>query len=77
MVKPPQIEWSKSPDIEVVPGRCGGRPTIRGTRIEPDGLVTDFEMGSTVEEIHENFPTVPVQTIERLVAYAHAHQPVP
>ncbi len=71
------MNWLESPDVESVPGKCGGRPVIRGTRIEPEGLVTDFEMGSPIEEIHDNFPTVPIATIERLIAFAHKHQPVP
>ena len=75
MIKSVQIDWSDCDVVERVPGRCGGRPTVKGTRIEPDGLITDYEMGSSIAEIHENFPTVPVQTIEGLVAYAHAHQP--
>jgi uncharacterized protein (DUF433 family) len=30
------------------------RPTIKGTRIEPDTIVENFEVGSPVEEIAEN-----------------------
>ena len=75
MSKVQDFDWLECPEIEAVPGKCGGRPTIKGTRIEPDGLVADFELGSDIEEIHENFPTVSVKTIEALIAFAHAHQP--
>ena len=70
------VWWLECPEVEAVPGRCGGRPTIKGTRIEPDGIVGDFELGSSIEEIHENFPTVPIDRIKKLIAFAHDHQPV-
>jgi uncharacterized protein (DUF433 family) len=70
------IDWIKCAEIEAVPGKMGGRPVIKGTRIEPETIVQDFELGSPVEEIHENFPTVPVATIRKLVAFANSKQPV-
>ena len=70
------VWWLECPEVEAVPGRCGGRPTIKGTRIEPDGIVGDFDLGSSIEEIHENFPTVPIDRIQKLIAFAHDRQPV-
>jgi uncharacterized protein (DUF433 family) len=69
--------WAKCELVERVPGRCGGRPTIKGTRIEPDAIVTDEELGSTPEEIHESFPHLPLGTIEGILDFAHKHQLVP
>jgi uncharacterized protein (DUF433 family) len=63
--------------VESVAGRCAGRPTIKGTRVEPDTIVENFEAGSPVEEIAENYPTLPVSTIREVIAFAHKHQPVP
>jgi uncharacterized protein (DUF433 family) len=74
MNKSIDMEWTESPDIEVVPGRCGGRPTIRGTRIEPGVIVVDEEFGRTPEQTHESFPELPVDAIRRLRAFAHDHQ---
>jgi uncharacterized protein (DUF433 family) len=68
--------WNDCDLVERVPGKMGGRPVIKGTRIEPDTIVTDFELGSPVEEIHENFPAVPVATIRQLIAFARKRQPV-
>lgn len=70
------MDWADCELIERVPGKMGGRPVIKGTRIEPDTIVQDFELGSSVEEIHDNFPTVPVESIRRILSFAHAHQPV-
>ena len=69
--------WDDCDLVERVEGRCGGRPTIKGTRIEPDAIVGDFELGSPIEEIHENFPSLSVDTIRKLIAFAHRHEPVP
>jgi len=71
-----QVDWSESPDIEVVAGRCGGRPTVKGTRVEPEAILVDEEYGRTPEQTHASFPTVPVETIRRIRTFAHRHQPV-
>ena len=71
------MNWLECEEIEAVPGRCGGRPTIKGTRIEPEGIVTDFDLVSSVEEIHDNFPSLTVSTIKNLIEFAHKHQMVP
>ncbi len=70
-----EIDWAQCELVERVPGKMGGRPVIKGTRIEPDTIVQDFELGSPVEEIHENFPTLPVETIKELLAFADAYDP--
>jgi len=71
------MDWLDCSEIEAIPGKMGGRPVIKGTRIEPDTIVDSFELGSSVAEIHEDFPTVPLDIIQKLLAFAHAQQPVP
>ena len=71
------MDWSGCDSVEQVPGKMGGRPVVKGTRIEPETIVQDFELGSAIEEIHGNFPTVPLDTIRKLIAFANTHQPVP
>jgi uncharacterized protein (DUF433 family) len=71
------VFWSACELIERVPGRCGGRLTVKDTRIEPDSLVVDAALGSSPEEIHESFPHLPVGMIEGILDFAHKHQPVP
>jgi uncharacterized protein (DUF433 family) len=68
------LGWIDCDLIEAVPGKMGGRPVIKGTRIEPETIVTDFELGSSFEEIHQNFPTVSIDTIRGLVAFANSKQ---
>ena len=71
------MDWTEFDLVEQVRGKMGGRPVIKDTRIEPETIVQDFDLGSPVEEIHGNFPTVPVDTIRKLLAFAHKHRPVP
>jgi uncharacterized protein (DUF433 family) len=68
------MNWLECDDIEAVPGKCGGRPVIRGTRIEPDLILIEEEQGRTPEQTHADFPTLPIETIIRLRAFAHQHQ---
>jgi uncharacterized protein (DUF433 family) len=77
MGKGVQMDWLECKDIEAIPGKMGGRPVVKGTRIEPETIVQDFDLGAPVEEIYENFPTVPISTIRALIVFARKHQPVP
>jgi uncharacterized protein (DUF433 family) len=71
-----EVDWRECQLTECVPGLCGGRPVVKGTRIEPDVIIVDAEMGATPEETHESFPSVPVGTIKGILDFARQHQPV-
>ena len=60
--------------IEQVPGKLSGRPIVRGTRILPDAIVGSYELGETIEELRESFPSLSVDQIKRLIEFAHARQ---
>ena len=51
-----------------------GRPIVRGTRILADTIFQDAELGSPLDEIHENYPDLPVADIQHLVDFAHSHR---
>ena len=68
------MDWRECDVIEEVPGKCGGRPVIRGTRVEPDVILVDEEYGRTPEQTHASFPTVPLDMILKIRAYARKHQ---
>jgi uncharacterized protein (DUF433 family) len=70
------MDWTGCELVERIPGKAAGKPVVKGTRIPADTVVIDFELGSPVEEIHENFPTLPVDTILKLLAFADNQQPV-
>jgi uncharacterized protein (DUF433 family) len=69
-----EIDWTACELIEQVPGKVSGRPVVRGTRILPDAIVGSFDLGETIEELHEGFPTLSVVQIERLIEFAHSQR---
>ena len=40
-----RIDWKQCAVIETVPGRMGGQPVIKGTRLRPQDLLTNREQG--------------------------------
>ena len=71
------MDWNDCELIERVSGKVGGRPVVKGTRVEPDTILSDYELGSPISEIHENFPSLSIDTIEKILAFAHSRQLVP
>ncbi len=68
------IDWMACELIEKIPGKVSGRPIVRGTRIMPDAIVDSFDLGETIEELREGFPSLSVSQIERLIEFAHARR---
>lgn len=66
------MDWTGCDLVEVIPGKVSGVPLIRGTRIPADIVVSSFEAGSDIEEIHENYPGASAETIQVLLAFARA-----
>ena len=70
------IDWTDCPDMEKVPGRCGGDWTVVGTRILP-ACVTENMDELSVEEIDEQYPGLGVDRARRIIAYARQHARFP
>lgn len=68
------IDWMACELIEQVPGKVSGRPVVRGTRILPDPIVNSYDLGDSIGEIHEGFPTLSVAQIKRLIDFAHSQR---
>ncbi len=66
------IDWLACELIEQIPGKVSGRPIVRGTRILPDAIVGSYDLGETIEELREGFPSLSVAQINRLIEFAHA-----
>jgi uncharacterized protein (DUF433 family) len=73
------IDWLACDLIEQIPGKVSGRPIVRGTRILPDAIVGSYDLGETIEELREGFPSLSVDQIKRLIEFAQAQrgQPTP
>jgi uncharacterized protein (DUF433 family) len=68
------MEWDGCELVEVVPGKVSGQPILRGTRILADTIVEDYEMGSPIEEIAENYPSISTETILSLLSFAESRR---
>ncbi|MEB3778710.1 MAG: DUF433 domain-containing protein [Desulfurococcales archaeon] len=64
MVMLPGYKW-----LEVVPGRRGGRPTVKGTRVAVDDILEALANGWSVEEVSNNY-RIPVEAVHEALRYA-------
>lgn len=71
------IDWLACELIEQVPGKVSGRPIVRGTRILPDAIVDSYDLGGTIDELLEGFPSLSVAQIRRLIEFAHTQRRQP
>jgi len=71
------VDWTACELIEQIPGKVSGRPIVRGTRILPEGIVNSYDMGESIGEIHEDWPSLSIAQIKRLIEFALAHREQP
>jgi uncharacterized protein (DUF433 family) len=69
------MDCSEFEPVEQVPGKVAGKPVIKGTRILADIIAEDYELGAPIEEIQESFPSLPLETMRRILEFAHKLQP--
>jgi uncharacterized protein (DUF433 family) len=58
--------------IERRPDVCGGAAVIRGTRVPLRTILASLAEGATAGEIVSDFPTVSVEAVQAVIAYAAA-----
>jgi uncharacterized protein (DUF433 family) len=51
---------------------CGGEPVIRGTRVTLRTLLASLAEGDSVESILADFPTLAIEDVRAVVAFAAA-----
>ncbi len=51
---------------------CGGELVVRGTRVTVRTLLASLSEGARQEEILADFPTVPVEALRAVIAFAAA-----
>ena len=55
--------------ISIEPGKRGGRPCVRGTRISVYNIAGWFAAGMSEEEIAEDFPELATEDVRAAMAY--------
>ena len=63
------MDWNGCELVERIPGKQGGVPLVKGTRIPASQIVEEHELGSPIEEIAENYPSLTHDKIHRLIAF--------
>jgi uncharacterized protein (DUF433 family) len=71
------MDWKQCELVEVIEGKQGGVPLVKGTRIPADQIIEEAELGSPIEEIAENYPSLTREKIHSLIAYADKHKSQP
>jgi len=56
--------------ITIEPGKCGGRPSIRGKRIRVTDILELLANEAPIEEILEDYPSLEREDILAAIAYA-------
>lgn len=69
------MDWTGCDLVAVDPEKVGGQPVVKGTRVPAEVVLIDEDYGRTPEQTHASFPTLAVQTIRALLAFAHSHEP--
>jgi len=59
--------------ITLEPGKCGGRPCIRGMRIRVQDVLDMLAAGARDEEILRDYPYLEPDDIRAAVAYSAAY----
>jgi len=67
------MDWSGCELVEINPRKVSGVPIIKGTRVQADAIVENYEGGSGIDEIAENF-AIPESTIRQLLGFARCHE---
>ena len=62
------IDWSRCPDVESVPGRCGGAWVAKDSRVMVEGILENAE-DCTAEEVADMFD-LDVDTVRRILVFA-------
>lgn len=63
------VDWSDCPLVEVNPRKVSGAPILKGTRVQADSILENYEGGETVEDISDNFD-IPQTVIRELLSFA-------
>jgi uncharacterized protein (DUF433 family) len=63
------IDWSDCPLVERDSRKLSGVPILKHTRLQADSVVENYESGSPVEEIAENF-SISEEVISQVLDYA-------
>ncbi len=69
------MDWTGCTVVERMPGKLGGTPVLRNTRMTADGIIANAE-DMTPEEIAEDFDLDP-EDVRTVIAFHRIHCELP
>jgi len=63
------MDWADCEVVEVNPLKLHGKPILKGTRMDADGLLENYESGLSVDDLHHQF-RVDKDKIRAVLAFA-------
>jgi uncharacterized protein (DUF433 family) len=66
--------WKDCAAVETMPGRLGGRPVVKQSRVAADTILEAEELGETAEETAYNYG-LKLQDVLESLSYAHHPSP--
>ena len=59
------------------PGKQGGAPLVKGTRVPAQQILEEFQLGSSIADIERNYPSLTEAQIRVLIAFDKDHKASP
>ena len=69
------MDWSGCELVEIVPGKVGGEPVLKRSRVPADTVVESAELGESAEEIAYNYD-LDINDVRSILAYARERDAV-
>ena len=66
--------WKDCAAVEIIPGRLGGRPVVKHSRVAADTFIEAEELGESAEETTYNYG-LNLQDVLEVLSYAHLRNP--
>ena len=67
-----RIDWTQCGIVEMVPGRLGGAPVLKNTRLPVDAILTNFDAGLEPEQVAGIFE-VSLSDVRTILAFRERH----
>ena len=76
------LDWSDCPLVEVIPGKVGGAPLLKNTRLPVEAITGNYDAfrdeglspDAAIAETLDCYPEAGLDTIRGILTYRAAHQ---
>jgi uncharacterized protein (DUF433 family) len=65
----PDLDWSKCPVVESVPGKVSGAWVLKGTRMPASAIFENIEAGASIDDILEWFEGLDRTQVEAVLEF--------